>query len=147
MRSRRLVPALVFGTGLVAVAAGAASTAPPAPTQVIATDATMATVNKRQSGSFTLRWQPAHDASGRERKVYDVLTVDCANVRSASGAALPLATGGRLHSVSGPPYAVALSGCTCGAAAQVSTAPVAPETARSAPVDVRHGTIFGPVCK
>ena len=64
----------------------------------------------------------------------------------ASGAPLPPAVGGRLHAMSGPPYAVLLSDCNCQAAANVHTATVAPETHRSTPAEVRRGSIFGRPC-
>lgn len=107
----------------------------------------MAIVNKRQSGSFTLRWKPARDALGRERKTYNILIVNCADVRSSSGLPLAPAVGGRLHAMSGPPYAVLLSGCNCNAAAAVHTAPAPPESSRSASAEVPRGTIFGPPCR
>lgn len=150
MRSQ---PALVPLVGIASFASlaasdsGAASTAPPPPTQAVATDVTMAIVNKRQSGSFTLRWKPAIDAMGRERRAYDILVTNCAVVRSASGSPLSLAVGGRLHALTGPPYVVGLSGCTCNAAAEVRTAPVPPEVQRSAPAAVARGTIFGAPCR
>ncbi len=140
-------PALLVSIALAAVAccAVAAPLKAPPPSAAVTTDATMAIVNKRQEGSFTLHWTPARDAVGRERKTYDILTANC-ELRSASGAPLPLAVGGRLHTMSGPPYAVLLSHCTCQAAASVSTAPVVPETSRSDPVEARRGSIFGRPC-
>lgn len=133
----------------LAAAASATAAAPlqaPPPGPATTTDATMSIVNKRQEGAFTLRWRPARDAVGRERRAYDVLIVNCREVRSASGAPLPMAVGGRLHAVSGPPYAVLLSGCSCRAQASVHTAPAVPETQRSNGVDVRAGSIFGRPC-
>lgn len=140
-------PALLVSIALATVACGvvaAPSKAPP-PSAAVVTDVTMSIVNKRQVGSFTLRWTPARDALGRERKTYDILTANC-ELRSASGASLPLAVGGRLHTMSGPPYAVLLSHCSCQAAASVYTAPVAPETSRSDPAEARRGAIFGRPC-
>jgi hypothetical protein len=137
-----LVSIAVAMTGPHAIAAFSKA---PAPSAAIATDLKMATVNKRKVGSFTLSWTPAHDATGRERKIYDILTANC-EVRSAGGAPLALAVGGRLHTMSGPPYSVLLSNCTCLAAVSVYTAPVAPESGRSDPVEARRGAIFGPPC-
>ncbi len=138
---------LALSAGWVAVSARAAPTGMPPPSQAMATDVTMAFVNKRQSGSFTLRWQPARDATGRELRAYDILVSNCAEVRSASGAPLPRAVGGRLFAVSGAPYAVALSSCNCNAAASVQTAPVPPATLHSPAVAVARGAIFGPPCR
>lgn len=123
----------------------AASAKAPPPSAAVVSDASMAIVNKRQVGSFTLRWTPARDALGRERKAYDILAINC-EVRSAGGAALALAPGGRLHTMAGPPYAVQLSHCTCLAAVNVHTTPVAPETSRSDAVEARRGAIFGSPC-
>jgi hypothetical protein len=143
MQMLALLVSMALAAG--ACSASAASSKAPPPSAGVAADATMAIVNKRQVGSFTLRWTPAHDALGRERKAYDILAVNC-DVRSATGASLPLATGGRLHAMTGPPYAVLLSHCTCLAAVSVYTAPVAPETHRSDPVETKRGAIFGRPC-
>ena len=137
-----LIPIAFAGVGPLALAAG--SKAPP-PSAAVVTDATMATLNKRKVGSFTFSWTPARDANGRERKVYDILSINC-EIKSASGAPLALAVGGHLHTLSGPPYSVLLSGCKCTAAVSVYTAPVAPETSRSDPVEAQRGTVFGAGC-
>ncbi len=140
-------PALLVSIALATVACCvvAAPVDAPPPSAAVTTDATMAIVNKRQVGSFTLRWSPAHDALGRERKTYDILTANC-ELRSASGTPLPPALGGRLHTLTGPPYAVLLSHCSCQAAVSVYTTPAAPETRRSGPIEARRGTIFGRPC-
>ena len=145
--ARHSLAALTAYAGLAITCARAAEPAPPPPTQTTATDASMAIVNKRQSGSFTVRWQPAHDAAGREFRAYDLLVANCSEVRSASGSPLPPAAGGRLRALTGPPYAVALSGCNCNAAVAVHTAALTPASQRSAPAAVARGTIFGPPCR
>lgn len=139
--------AFLVSIALVASTCGAvaASLKAPSPSAAATADATVTIVAKRQVGSFTLRWTPAHDALGHERKTYDVLAINC-EVRSASEAPVPPAIGGRLHAMTGPPYAVSLSHCTCLAAVSVYTAPVAPETGRSDPIEARRGAIFGPPC-
>ena len=138
-----LVSVALAGTACSSVAAPLQA---PPPGAATTTDATMGIVDKRQVGSFTLHWKPARDALGHERRAYDVLALNCADVRSATGAPLPLAVGGRLHAMSGPPYAMLMSNCTCRAAANVHTAPVSPESNRSAAIKVKPGSIFGPPC-
>lgn len=145
MPSRLSLAALCLAAG-VGSSIAAPLQAPP-PGGATTTDATMSIVNKRQSGSFTLRWKPAIGGSGRELAAYDIEVSNCADIRSATGAPLPRAVGGRLFAMSGPPYAVALAACNCNAAAAVHTAPVLPATLRSAPATAPRGAIFGAPCR
>jgi hypothetical protein len=89
-------------------------------------DINMMLVNKRESGSFTLRWQPARDGAGKAMSRYAVRAPGCQAVRTATGAT-PAPLSGGLFEIAGPPYAALFTGCRCAlTSAVVVTVPVAP---------------------
>ena len=141
MKRTLLAWLLATTLGAVAFDADARLIAAPSPGPIAVSDVKMTVIDKRHNGSFTLRWAPAHDDSGHERHGYDILVTSC-NVTTLNGASLPYATGGRMHAMAGPPYAVLLFNCTCTAAVSVYTATVTGEALRSSPVHMQRG-IFG----